>query len=1542
MAVVGEGTVVVRLVRNVFRRELQDELGATEADADKSGQRSGERYSRSFGARLRAIDDSVIARLRGLESRSGDSGDASGANFGSRFSARLGALDERVLGMFRNWDRAGDREGDDAGGSFVGRFSARLRGLDDRAASIFRGFRQRGEVSGDEAGSAFMTRFLARMSNFGSESRVLFDDAGNELTRSFSKIDIDLPDFGGAFAAKLIALIPLIGVLGGGIAALIGGLTALAASAAYAAGSLAAVTTGIGALVLGLGTGFIAFSGITKAVQALTKAQNKSGVDATKSAAQQRAAADAIISAQQRLTDATQGVQAAEYNLVQARHSASEQNAQDAHSVQQAELAVADAQQRARDAQQALTQARRDAKSALEDLQLQLRGAVLSEEEATLRLEKARQAYQQTLNDPNANALDRRQAELDLEDAELALDEAKKRRTDVTAQTEEANRKGVEGSDQVVAAKKNEQSATQSLTEAEYNLRQARQRAADDAVQNAHAIAQAQLALSRAARDVANAERALAEAHQSAAEGGSAAATAARDAQIALNNLSPDARNFAKYLVSLRDTWKTLQAAAGSRLFGPLTDDLKLLVRTFFPALQHVLTVTGAGLADFFGSITSAFTSSGFISNFKAFADALSNTRNGASDWFVMGKIVGNIIRGITGLALAAEPIFRRFLDWADKVTGAFARKFEGKKNLDDMRTSLSGMADEAAKWGHIIGGVFTLIGNIISAALPSGKKMTTDFAGGLDALNDRLKKGKPEFEHLQKFFERIRGPFYAVVGFAGELAKQFLLLGENPKLVHIFDQLKAAMPTVEHAIETFTNTVAPALIDIIRKIIDVFDRVANSPAFGIFVGIMKFAVTVISDFIKVLTWGPIGKFTGVLLGLVAAFVALGKVAKVTGVKALLQSLKVGAAPLGSERALKSTGFGSFIQGARGQRVDDPSTRLLDAAGNPVSGSGAARTSNRLGTAFRRVSGRITPGGVATVATIGLALAPALMHGDIHGLKQAASAIGHTLSDNIGLVLASAAPQIISLLNGGITKAAPLLKSAAKNVGSFIKNRLTSGGGDAGGTALRVFGGRGARAAETVAGDVSKASKFAGIARAASGAMSALAPAMGLLTNPITLIIIGIAALAAGAVILYKHWKPFRDIVNAVGRGLKIAAVAVVNFAKHALKFLKDHLSIVLIALGPFGAMILGVIEIFKHWNVISDILKKLFSVLEMVVKVGLTPIVLVITIVKNVVVGIFNTMAGVVGAIVGGWWRTVVLLFSTAKNLIVGIVTLIYDIVTGKWGKLKDDVLKIVSTLWHLVTGLFTVAKNELLGIGQAIWNGLSGTFNTVKNDIIGIFDSIVGAVKALPGKIVGLLGAVGGAMKSLGKAIWNGIWSGLKATGGFVVNVGDAIINAIVRFLNVHVIGNINHALRDINVFGHRPFGRHTLPDIPYIDSSPSSSSESGGGGGQGGIVKYATAATGATVAPRPGGTLVQVAEAGRPESIVDTGLINARLRQDAADRGDVVSELRAVQALLKQIQQMGGINVEKLEVQAHKDERAAESVPRSLRMLQFEMGA
>lgn len=203
----------------------------------------------------------------------------------------------------------------------------------------------------------------------------------------------------------------------------------------------------------------------------------------------------------------------------------------------------------------------------------------------------------------------------------------------------------------------------------------------------------------------------------------------------------------------------------------------------------------------------------------------------------------------------------------------------------------------------------------------------------------------------------------------------------------------------------------------------------------------------------------------------------------------------------------------------------------------------------------------------------------------------------------------------------------------------------------------------------------------------------------------------------------------------------------------------------------------------------------------------------------------------------------------------IAAIVGVVYLVV-----KYWDQIKAATSAAWDWVSGKISSAVSWILGfVGQhwplilAILTGPIGlaTLAIIRNwdKIKGAGSTLIGWVKAIPGKLKSLAGSFGDA----GHALINAFVNGLKNIGGGIGNIAGSIWGSIKSLLN-SAIDQINSKLNfTIKVPG-------PVPDIPI----------------HAGVIPRL--AKGGIVKARPGGTLALLAEAGHDEAVVPLSGPNA----------------------------------------------------------------
>lgn len=218
--------------------------------------------------------------------------------------------------------------------------------------------------------------------------------------------------------------------------------------------------------------------------------------------------------------------------------------------------------------------------------------------------------------------------------------------------------------------------------------------------------------------------------------------------------------------------------------------------------------------------------------------------------------------------------------------------------------------------------------------------------------------------------------------------------------------------------------------------------------------------------------------------------------------------------------------------------------------------------------------------------------------------------------------------------------------------------------------------------------------------------------------NPITLIIIAIAALVVGIIEAYKHSKTFRDIIQDIGKVATVAFNAVVTAAEAAFNWIKDHWKLLVLLIGgPIGAAALIVI---KHWQAITGAAKAAF----------------------NWVVNHWKSLTGVLSGPFSAAFRAI----NTSIGKITGAVQAAFKFVGRIWPPIKNLLSGPFSAAWSVISGIF-------------------GKINGAISNTLGKIGGVIDKAKGIGSSIGGFLGFAHGG--TIGAAATGGTRSGLTMVG-------------------------------------------------------------------------------------------------------------------------------------------------------------------------------
>ena len=510
-----------------------------------------------------------------------------------------------------------------------------------------------------------------------------------------------------------------------------------------------------------------------------------------------------------------------------------------------ASVELTKAKEKLKEAEDDLHDAREQAKQDLEELGFDSEDAALSEQKAAIELEKARETLAR-VSDLPPNSRARKEAELAFAEADLNYRRAIDKNNDLK-KTEAKNaamgnlEQQVEGQKNVVSALKSRQDAEDGLGATILNNVESMERAND-------AVNDAQDALD----DINN-------------------NTAAVDAyNDALKDLSPEARKFVKYIVSLKNVFKDLKAAAGKDLF----PKLETALRNFFrpgniKVFKGLLQETGGVLGDIAIKFSKTVTKG---ENLKRL-EGIWKTNNRLLGKF--GDAGNNVYEALLLLLEAAKPLIDAFGDWIVNVTGAWKETLKADKATGKLASKFKIAKGIFKDLGKIFGNVFGGLGKLFEANTGPGsggqiflnyfKKITENFK------NLKTIDGKP----LKEFFAGAAKNGTKLLDLLGKILGGFINLADDPALGTFFDNLGEAVDILN------TIDLGGAMVAISEFAIEIakfVKLVTDSGSVEVFFGVLKSGLSFLN---KILASG-IGQALLKVAALIFPFLlGLGTIARV-------------------------------------------------------------------------------------------------------------------------------------------------------------------------------------------------------------------------------------------------------------------------------------------------------------------------------------------------------------------------------------------------------------------------------------------------------------------------------------------------------------------------------------------------------------------------------------------------------------------------------------------------------------------------------------
>ncbi|MDE5763743.1 MAG: phage tail tape measure protein [Ruminococcus sp.] len=464
----------------------------------------------------------------------------------------------------------------------------------------------------------------------------------------------------------------------------------------------------------------------------------------------------------------------------------------------------------------------------------------------------------------------------------------------------------------------------------------------------------------------------------------------------------------------------------------------------------------------------------------------------------------------------------------------------------------------------------------------------------------------------------------------------------------------------------------------------------------------------------------------------------------------------------------------------------------------------------------------------------------------IYGCDGAAKDMADTMQDNLegdltklkskfeGVQIA-VSEKLTPALRGGVEIISQLI-DAAKNAAKFIAKHSTEiiAAIAAVGTAIAGL------ALIGVIQNISKISTalvtWASSTKIVTAAQWLLNAAMS--ANPISLIVIAIAALVAAFVVLWNKSEGFRNFWIGLWENIKTAVQPVIDFIVNLFSGLWENVKIVAGYIGEFFSglwngivesvkpILDSVVNAFKEaWELIKAVwdfvtpffeqtwagIKNIFDIVAPFFELAFQNAWKCIQIIWEAVVPYFKAV-----------WNQIKAVFSVVKTYLGGMFKTAWEAIKAVW----NGVAGYFKATWDTIAGIFSVVKNVLAGNWEDAWESIKGIVGTWKAYFEGIWDSIKKVFGSVKSWFKDTFDSAWEAVKSVFSGwgeFFGGLWTNIKDKFSSIgTDISDAVSESVRAGINgviwaiESIINNgidlINNAISLIN----------TIPgvDIGYLD--------------------------------------------------------------------------------------------------------------------------